>query len=227
MKKGIKVLGIVVAVIVLIVMGVFAYIIDEGIAESLWKPTGELYYERAKKPVIYLYPEAETEVSVKLDYDGELTCTYPAYEDGWNVLAQPDGTLTDMNTNREYSYLFWEGESDTEYDMSEGFVVKGEDTAEFLQDTLTKLGLTPREYNEFIVYWLPQMQENPYNLITFQTDAYTDHARLTITPEPDAVLRVFMAYKALEKPIEVPEPAITPFERTGFTVVEWGGTEVK
>lgn len=176
---------------------------------------------------IYLYPEEETEVSVKLDYDGELTCTYPAYEDGWNVLAKPDGTLTDLNTNREYSYLFWEGNSDTRYDKSEGFVVKGEDTAEFLQNTLAAMGLTPREYNEFIVYWLPQMQGNPYNLITFQTDAYTEHARLTITPEPDAVLRVFMAYRALEKPIEVPEPAIDPFERTGFTVVEWGGTEIK
>ena len=29
------------------------------------------------KPVIYLYPEAETDVTVTLDYDGELTCVYP------------------------------------------------------------------------------------------------------------------------------------------------------
>lgn len=29
------------------------------------------------KPVIYLYPESIQEVSVKLDYSGELTCTYP------------------------------------------------------------------------------------------------------------------------------------------------------
>ena len=34
------------------------------------------------KPVIYLYPEEETEVTVSLDYDGELTCVYPAMEDG-------------------------------------------------------------------------------------------------------------------------------------------------
>ena len=31
----------------------------------------------SEKPVIYLYPEKEQEVSVRLDYDGELTCTYP------------------------------------------------------------------------------------------------------------------------------------------------------
>ena len=31
------------------------------------------------KPVIYLYPEEETTVSVQLDYTGQLTTTYPAY----------------------------------------------------------------------------------------------------------------------------------------------------
>ena len=51
------------------------------------------------KPVIYLYPEAETDVTVTLDYDGELTCTYPAYADGWTVSARPDGTLTDKDGN--------------------------------------------------------------------------------------------------------------------------------
>ena len=67
------------------------------------------------KPVIYLYPEQETTVSVSLDYAGMLTATYPAYEDGWRVTAEPDGTLYDENGN-EYSYLFWEGENKTDYD---------------------------------------------------------------------------------------------------------------
>ena len=47
------------------------------------------------KPVIYLYPEQETDVRVTLDLAGELTCAYPAYGDGWSVHAAPDGTLTD------------------------------------------------------------------------------------------------------------------------------------
>lgn len=66
------------------------------------------------KPVIYLYPETEIEVSVRLDFSGKLTCTYPAYNDGWKVLAKPDGTLLVPDTGREYSYLFWEGVTDTE-----------------------------------------------------------------------------------------------------------------
>ena len=61
------------------------------------KPVIYLYPESDAKPVVYLQPEAATEVTVRLDYDGELTCTYPAYDDGWTVLAQPDGTLTDRN----------------------------------------------------------------------------------------------------------------------------------
>ena len=48
-----------------------------------------------EKPVIYLYPEQETDVRVTLDLAGELTCAYPAYGDGWSVRAAPDGTLTD------------------------------------------------------------------------------------------------------------------------------------
>lgn len=178
------------------------------------------------KPVIYLYPEQEIEVSVQLDYDGELTCTYPAYEDGWSVTAQPDGTLTD-EAGKQYSYLFWEGETDIECDMSRGFVVKGSDTAEFLQEKLSYLGLTPREYNEFIVYWLPKMQDYPYNLIAFQQEAYTDSAALTISPQPDSILRVFMAYQPLEQPVEIEEQALVPFAREGFAVVEWGGTEIR
>ena len=178
------------------------------------------------KPVIYLYPEQETTVSVSLDYAGMLTATYPAYEDGWTVTAEPDGTLYDENEN-EYSYLFWEGENNTDYDFSKGFCVAGADTADFLREKLAEIGLTPREYNEFIVYWLPKMQDNPYNLISFQSEAYTDAAKLDIDPTPDSVLRVFMAWKPLGRPQNIEPQTFTPFARDGFTVVEWGGCEVK
>ena len=179
----------------------------------------------AAKPVIYLYPEEETAVHVTLDYDGTLTAAWPAYEGGWDVTARPDGTLTAADGS-EYTYLFWEGVSDTAYDFSVGFCVAGEDTGEFLRDTLAEIGLTPREYNEFIVYWLPQMQDNAYNLIAFQTDRYTESARLAIDPQPDSVLRVFMAWKPLDEPQEIAPQTFAPFAREGFTVVEWGGAAV-
>ena len=178
------------------------------------------------KPVIYLYPEEKTEVSVKLDYEGELTCTYPAYEDGWTVTAQPDGTLQDA-AGQTYNYLYWEGISHAPYDFSRGFCVKGEDTAAFLDTALSDLGLTRREANEFIVYWLPLMEQNPYNLIAFQTEAYTYRAALEVEPAPDTVIRVFMAWQGLEKAVEIQPQTLTAPDRQGFTLVEWGGTEVK
>ena len=178
------------------------------------------------KPVIYLYPEKTTTVSVLLDFEGTLTHTYPAYRDGWTVTASPDGTLINHADNKEYSYLFWEGDSKRTIDMSRGFVVKGSDTAAFLQEKLALIGLRPKEYNEFIVYWLPHMENNRYNLIAFQEKDYTDSAELTITPKPDSILRVFMTYKPLTLPVTIPPQELKPFVRRGFTVVEWGGAKV-
>lgn len=180
----------------------------------------------AAKPVIYLYPEEETQVSVRLDFDGQLTSTYPSYEDGWTVEAAPDGTLTDPATGRQYYCLFWEGIGPTEYDFSTGFCVAGENTAAFLEDALADLGLTEKEANEFIIYWLPKMEHNPYNLISFQTEAYTDSAMLTIDPAPDTLIRVFMAWQGLDQPVEVEPQTLTAPDRTGFTAVEWGGAEM-
>ena len=177
------------------------------------------------KPVIYLYPETETEVRVRLDFAGELTCTYPAYQNGWTVTAAPDGTLTDA-AGKIYSYLFWEGEGGWVPDLSSGFCVRGEDTAAFLEKALADLGLNSREANEFIVYWLPRMQDKPWNLISFQSDAYTEAASLGIDPAPDTLIRVFMAWKPLETPVELPPQALDAPDRTGFTVVEWGGREL-
>ena len=62
----------------------------------------------ACKPVIYLYPEVTQQVTANLDFKGQLTCTYPAYQKGWTVTAAPDGTLTDAN-GQQYNYLYWEG----------------------------------------------------------------------------------------------------------------------
>ncbi len=178
------------------------------------------------KPVVYLIPENARDVTVKLDYRGRLTSTYPAYEDGWHVRAYPDGTLVDPETGREYYCLFWEGVNDVEYDFSRGFCIRGEDTAVFLEESLARLGLNEREANEFIIYWLPRMETNPYNLIAFQSDVYTENAVLTVTPEPDTVIRVFMAWQKREEPISLAPQELHAPERVGFTVVEWGGTEV-
>lgn len=181
------------------------------------------------KPVIYLYPEETTDVHVELELtESELSTTYPKYQNGWDVTASPDGSLLNKADGTHHRYLFWDSVNcRTRFDFSRGFCVAGSDTEQFLKEKLTFMGLTENEMNEFIVYWLPRMEHNAYNLITFQGDAYTNSAKLNITPAPDSICRVFMAYVPLEDAVEIEPQQLHSFARTGFAVVEWGGSEIK
>lgn len=181
-------------------------------------------------PIIYLYDPQGREVNVNLNIDGELTCTYPAYGNGWTVKASPEGTLTDAN-GREYEYLFWEAVLHMAPDTSRGFCVKGSDTAAFLEKALSDLGLSDTEADTFIMYWLPQMEENPYNVICFQTEAYENAAKLDVDPSPDTIVRVNMFFYASDEYVEIEKQDLTSMnpsleEREGFVLVEWGGETV-
>lgn len=181
------------------------------------------------KPVIYLYPTEEVETSVKLLNAEKITCSYPKYVDEWNVLAKPSGDLIDLDTGRNLYSLYYESENVEKFNVyQEGFVVKGEDSAKFLEEKLEILGLTEREVEEFIIYWLPKLESNKYNYIRFATDEeINNNMPLEINPNPDTVIRVLMTFKGLESPIEVEEQKLDIPERKGFVAVEWGGTEIK
>ena len=188
-----------------------------------------MYETIMAKPVIYLYPEQETDVHVELELtEAELSTTYPRYDNGWDVTAYPDGTLLNKADGTHHKYLFWDAVNcSTRFDFSKGFCVAGSDTESFLKEKLTYMGLTEEEMNEFIVYWLPRMEHNAYNLISFQGDTYTNSAKLDITPAPDSMLRIFMTYVPLEKAVDIEPQQLETFERKGFTVVEWGGSEIR
>ncbi|MBQ8586953.1 MAG: hypothetical protein IJ453_02590 [Oscillospiraceae bacterium] len=70
------------------------------------------------------------------------------------------------------------------------------------------------------------MEGNPYNVISFQQECYTEAAVLEIEPAPDSLLRVFMAWYASDEAVEIPTQVLSAAEREGFTVVEWGGSQV-
>lgn len=194
--------------------------------ENIEKPNPE-----TAKPVIYLYPEQETKVNVQLTFNGTLTSTYPTLPpEGWTVTAQPDGTLTDEE-GRSYRYLFWEGVADVDWKQDSGFLVKAEDAREFLEQSLTQLGLNELEQNDFITYWLPKLEKNGESFVTFAAEQYTDNAVLTVTPKPDSVLRVQMLISKVDDSNraafqKLPEQELPHFEREGFVLVEWGGTDL-
>ena len=214
---------IAIVVVFLIVASVAGYFIYENY-HSRWYP----YDIDVKKPIIYLYPENETKVEVKLSNPENITCDYPEYNDGWNVVAKPNGDIRDLSSGKDLYGLYYECSSGFSHIEPEGFVVKSADVADFLDEKLKVLGLNDKERNEFIIYWLPKLEQNKYNYIRFLTKVEVDEAEeLNVNPKPDSVIRVMMSYKGLDKPINVREQKLKTAERAGFTVVEWGGTEIK
>ncbi len=184
----------------------------------------------AVKPIIYLYPTEEKEVTVKLGSKENITCSYPNYDnDGWRVLAKPNGDLVDLDDGRNLYALYYENNNNVKFKIEdEGFVVESSQVKEFLEEKLDILGLNEREAEEFIVYWLPRLQSNKYNYIRFATkEEINQNMGLEVSGNPDTIIRVLMTYKGLDKPIQVKEQKIETPERKGFVVVEWGGTEIK
>ncbi len=194
-----------------------------------------------EKPAIYIYsdePMEEVKVDLSL-YRTDMLTTWPepdavnAYTYTWNVQACDDGTLYDSYGN-EFSYIFWEATDHGIHSFDRGFCVAGEDTAEFLRETLAQIGLNSRESNDFIVYWLPRMQNNAYNLINFEglvkDDAYNSFYGLDVTDSEgnpaQSVLRVLMVWKAVDEYTDITPQTFSDFSREGLTVVEWGGTEL-
>lgn len=185
------------------------------------------------KPIIYIYTDEPKDVRVNVTLNaGVFTCVYPDNKDTdcsvtWNVTAYPDGTLINKVDGMSLYSLYWEGINYNKADFSSGFCVRGKDTAEFLNSTLRELGLNDKETEEFIIYWLPRMHGNAYNIISFDTENYVKNTSLTINPAPDNLIRVFMTFKPSDEYVEIPQQVLdkTP-SRDGYTVVEWGGTEL-
>ena len=175
------------------------------------------------KPIIYIYPKKDMDLKITLGNIKDLLYTYPKYNNVWNVRVSKDGNIYDYDTNRNYYGLYWEANDTYKLDMSEGFVVKGEDSVKFLEEKLEILGLNEYEINEFIIYWIDKLESNKYNFISFRNPEDINMP-LEFSENPDTLIRVMMDFKGLDEPIKVKEQQLTKVERNGFTIVEWGGT---
>lgn len=221
-----------------------------------WIVLGEYDYQLmggCGKPVVYLYPTKPTNVSVQFVNPVQFTTDIPAYHNEWNVLAHPDGVLTDLQpqytdcsrldstkpgseyaktacVNNSYPYLYWAGQSfGASYPpQTSGWIVDQNELPVFLQEKLTAIGLSKQEITDMLAYWVPEMlfKQVPYYRVSFlQTPEMNRLIPLRITPVPDTVIRVFLDWTPLEsKPdIKLPPQILTHIERIGFTAVEWGG----
>lgn len=176
------------------------------------------------KPVIYLYSDQELNVSLDLKVNGELTFTYPEYNNGWQVQLDSSGIT---HQGKSYPYLFWEGEKSIPRITTEGFCVEGKDIVDFLEKKLTEMNFNATEKTDFITFWAPRMQESKFLNIHFVTDEdYENIASLDISPKPDNLLRIFMVFEKSDAE-KILIPQVLPYiERNGFSLLEWGGGEI-
>lgn len=181
------------------------------------------------KPVIYLYPEQTTDISVSVKPAAGVTVSIPEMNDQWNVTASPDGVITDKQDGKEYPYLFWESLDDSkEIDLSEGFVVKTSKLESFFNEKLKILGLNKKEIADFNEFWIPELQGKEYVFITFYSQEKIDEqAPLSISPTPDSIIRVYFDHKKLDRPIKTKKQKLQSAKRKGFSVIEWGGKRYK
>lgn len=185
-----------------------------------------LYHENVTlKPVIYLYPQKETEVSVELDIDGTNPFFYPSYNNGWTVTAHKDGTIE--HNGNEYNYLFWEANQEDQLSRVTddlGFCVKGSDAISFLEDKLDEVGFTAEEKADFITFWGPKIAMNENNFVRFEWNESCDKfAELNITPNPDNIYRLYILTSPISTEFAVKPQTLPKMDRSGFTVIEWGG----
>lgn len=178
------------------------------------------------KPAIYLYPPEKTSVNVKIKPEGKLTLTIPDYpENGWKVIAYPDGKI--ITDNKAFEYLYYEAQIPNELvdnQTKEGYVIRYTEIESALNTLLAKLGLNEKEKSEFLDYWIKALPKSNYYFVGVVSQSlFNEISPLNINPKPDNIIRVALYFKPLDKKTDINPPTFTNIKRGGFTVVEWGG----
>lgn len=174
------------------------------------------------KPVVYLYPQESTKVTVKVG--ANVTKSDPTYNNGWTAIANPDGKI--QIGQMTFPYLFWEGTGWGKYpSINSAKVVARSDVEKVVKEDLAYIGLNEQEIKDFNDFWMPKMPDSKFVRMTwFQNDELDKLAPLAISPKPQSTIRVFLDYQPTNKSEgEYPSQQLKQYQRNGFTAVEWGG----
>ena len=204
-----------------------------------------------KKPAIYLYPTITTKVNVKLDKSIKYQTTIPVYKKkGWNVEAEPTGSLRDLQPNytkcsnlpkkqfgleyaqdackyNKYPFIFWDGApKDKVPAKSTGFIVAKEDIATFLASKADEMQFSSDEKNDFVKYWAKEMRDanwSYYRVYFLQNEDVDMYIPIYVDPKPQSWNRIQIVISKGKKNEKITAQSLVPIKRDGFTLVEWGG----
>jgi len=176
------------------------------------------------KPMIYLYPNNPTKVSVKLGEEIRWTATYPKMVNGgWDVEATSSGEFTDLHSGKQYYGIFWDAQYWKHPAQDSGFMASSDRFPEILDSLLELKGLNFKEREECVTFWLSKVSEHPWVKISFHDESFSTAHPVSIHPNPKTFIRVFLVFTPLNSYQEIPPQRIQPQLRLGFTAVEWGG----
>ena len=168
------------------------------------------------KPVILFYPPTGTAVhnlavSVTLTPEFSFTSVYPkahceeltttaAKAITWDVdRVDSDGSVTLFGALKKYTNLFWEFSGDHNNsiiglpavfgDVASTFHTDSAHAADFFAELLDTLGMTPRERDDMVTYWLHAVQSAPHLLVRVVSQRDLEAcAALSVTPKTRAVV---------------------------------------
>jgi len=184
-----------------------------------------------RKPVLYIYSPDSVDLDVKMQFVGKLKYSFPQYNDVWRLKVLANSEIVDKASGKRYPYLFWEGDylKPSKESIKTGFIVKKSDLAEFLYTKLNEIGLNYREINDFITYWVPNLEHSKYLIHFFQNDSCNSICSYLFSRQPSSFIRVlvwFVELQPSEHPVIEPQTLIKN-KRNDFTIVEWGGSVIK
>ena len=172
------------------------------------------------KPNIYIYPTNNIDLCVKISFPmgGEIVESIPTYTEQWCVNIDTNGKI-----DNRYDYLFYESKQPNTFQYEKGWCIARNDMNSFFESNMKQYNFSDAEISDFIEYWIPLLDENDYYMIYPQTNEIIDGIiKLNFSTQPNNVSRLFYGVVGVNKHVEIEEPEIETFNRSGFHVVEWG-----
>ena len=148
-----------------------------------------------------------------------MTASEPEYGDGWEVAVDSAGRI-----DGTWDYLFYEIAMRGAPRIPVGWCLPWDGLTAGLESIITDLGLVASEKEDFLTYWMSRLPRREFYEINPVTGADLEAwVKLKVVPTPDSNLRFWLFFRGIDEAVELQEPVIPAFERTGTTVVEWGG----
>lgn len=180
----------------------------------------------ADKPNLYLYPDGDTEMAVRVDHGRkqQIVASDPPHgDDGWFGIAHPDGTFTQDGDRApflfyEVSLAPWQGRT---HQREAGWCIEGgEHAVADMAEILEKYDFNAGEVDDFVEAWRHDLP--PAKAYSVYPQREVEHmAQLVMDPELP-VDRLWLLVEEGSGCAPLFEPDVVPMDRRGAHGVEWG-----